>query len=232
MTTSSDLHHRAAGAAPAPVARLVSLNVGEPALLALPSGGTVSTAIGKTPVSGPLHLGELGLDGDVQADRRNHGGPDKAVCVYPLEHYPHWSEQLGRVLEPGAFGENFSTEGLLESEVCIGDVYRVGSALVQVSQPRSPCFRLAARMGDPRFPSWVQQTGWSGFYLRCLQPGEVGPGDPIALVERPEHGVTIAEANRLIYRDRDDTEATERLIAAMDATAAWGQALRRRLGRS
>jgi MOSC domain-containing protein YiiM len=125
-------------------ATLLWLNVGQPADLALPRG-TIKSAIVKTPVTATLELTERGLQGDRQADLTVHGGPDKAVCVYPVEHYPYWQNRLRIPLEPGAFGENFTTSGLVESEVCIGDIYSVANAVVQVTQPRQPCFRLGAR---------------------------------------------------------------------------------------
>jgi MOSC domain-containing protein YiiM len=203
-------------------ARLVSLNVGQPAPLAF-GGGAVASAIRKQPVSGPVRLGPTGLAGDAQADLRVHGGPDKAVCVYPTEHLPYWSERLGRRLEPAAFGENFSMAGLLEADACLGDVYRVGTALVQVSQPRQPCFKLATRQGEPAFALWVQEAGWTGYYFRCLEPGDVQIGDTLTLVERPAPGCTVAEANRLLHRDRDDRAGLERLLAV----AALSASLRR-----
>lgn len=203
-------------------ARLVSLNVGQPAPLAF-RGGAVPSAIRKQPVSGPVRLGPLGLAGDAQADLRVHGGPDKAVCVYPTEHLAHWSERLGRRLEPAAFGENFSVAGLLEAAACLGDVYRVGRALAQVSQPRQPCYKLATRQGEPAFALWVQESGWTGFYFRCLEPGEVQAGDAITLVERPAPGCTIAETNRLLHRDQHDRAGLERLLAV----AALSVSLRR-----
>ena len=203
-------------------ARIVSLNVGQPAPLAF-RGGTVASAIKKQPVAGPLRLGPLGLEGDAQANLEVHGGPDKAVCVYPTEHLPHWSERLGRRLEPAAFGENFSVAELMEADVCLGDVYRVGTALVQVSQPRQPCYKLATRNGEPRFALWVQEAGWTGFYFRCLEPGDAQAGDGITLVERPAPGSTIAEVNRVLHRDKHDRAGIERLLAV----AALAGGLRR-----
>lgn len=209
-------------------ARLESLNVGRPAPLGY-RGRQVPSGFRKEPVSRSLWLGETGLEGDAQADLENHGGPEKAVCVYPLEHYPYWEERLSRALEPAAFGENFSTEGLLEAGVCIGDVYRVGSTLVQVSQPRQPCFKLAARHGVKELALWVQETGRTGFYLRCVEPGEVRVGEKIELVERPKRGVSVAEANRVMHRDRYDVEGIERLLALPTLSASWRRTLKKRL---
>ena len=209
-------------------AQLVSLNVGQPAPLAF-RGGTVPSAIRKQPVAGPLRLGPTGLAGDAQADLRVHGGPDKAVCVYPTEHLAHWSARLGRRLAPAAFGENFSVAGLLEADACLGDVYRVGTVLVQVSQPRQPCYKLATRQGEPVFALWVQESGWTGFYFRCLEPGEVQAGDMITLVERPAPGCTVAEANRLLHRDKYDRAGLERLLAVAALSASLRRTFEERL---
>jgi MOSC domain-containing protein YiiM len=133
------------------------------------------------------------------------------------------------LLDMPSFGENFTTEGLREDEVCIGDVYRVGEALVEVSQPRQPCFKLATWNGEPRLSRWVQQSGRTGFYFRCLAEGRVEAGAAIALVERPFPWATIAEANRLMHRDKQDRAALERLLALPALSESWRQTFQRRL---
>lgn len=209
-------------------ARVASLNVGLPRALAH-GGGQVPSGIFKSPAGGALRLGETGLEGDAQADTEHHGGLDKAVCVYATEHLPYWRERLGLGLEPGAFGENFSTQGLVETEVRIGDVFRVGTAVVQVSQPRTPCFKLAARHAKKELALWVKETGFTGFYLRCLEPGEARAGDGIFLAERPEHNFTIAEANRVMHGDGGDVESIQRLLATPELSAEWKKMLKTRL---
>lgn len=207
-------------------ARLVSLNVGTPK--PLPHGEvTVASAIVKRPVTGPLRLEPEGLVGDEQADRKNHGGVDKALCVYALEHYPHWAARLGRELPHASFGENISAEGLLEHEVCIGDVYRIGTATVQVSQPRQPCFKLATRHGAPKLAIWVQESGWTGFYFRVLEPGELQAGEAVSLLDRPAHGITVSEANRAMYGG--DGEAAARMLELPELSASWRRTFERRL---
>lgn len=209
-------------------ARLEHLQVGTPK--PLPHGRTtVLSAIVKERVDNPLRLREDGLVGDVQADLKVHGGPDKAVCVYPLEHYPYWQARLGRSLPPAAFGENFTTVGLLEESVYIGDVFSVGSARVQLSQPRQPCFKLAARHEEPKLALWVQETGYTGFYLRCLESGWVSPGEAITLVERNPRSVSVAEANRVMHRGKDDVAAIERLLAIPSLSKSWRATLDKRL---
>lgn len=216
---------------------VVSLNVGRPRPLRH-ADGEVLSAIRKGPVAGALSLGPLGLSGDEQADRRSHGGVDKALCVYPREHAAWWASELGVELPPGGAGDNLSTLGLLEAEVVIGDVYRVGAPgaapgpLVQVSQPRQPCYKLAAAHGDPRIALAVEEAGVTGFYLRCLEPGELRSGDRITLVERPAHGVTVAESNRVMHRDRHDVEGLRRLLAVPELAKAWRDTLRGRLARA
>lgn len=213
-------------------ARLVSLNVGKPGSLPY-RGRTVRSAFAKSPVEGTLRLDHAGLEGDAQADLVGHGGPNRRACVYPLEHHPYWAERIGHRLGYGAFGENFSTEGLLESEVVIGDVYRVGApgpgAVVQVSQPRTPCYKLAARHGVKELAAWFAEAGITGFYLRLLEPGEVRPGDEIALLDRPAHGVTVLETNRVMYRDRHDEAGLERVLAVPELSGPWLETFEDRL---
>ncbi|MBE0609389.1 MAG: MOSC domain-containing protein [Dehalococcoidia bacterium] len=209
---------------------LLSLNTGRPAALVLPHGLTRS-AIVKAPVAGPLELTANGLESDEQADRRVHGGPDKAVCVYPFDHYRYWRDRLGRELEPGAFGENFTTSGLLETEVCIGDTYGVGDAVVQVSQPRSPCYRLAANHNRPDMVKWVVSTGYTGFYLRTLRPGTVEPGDRITLLSRSTPSVTVARTNAVTYAARPSEADVTAVLESPGLASTWREALEDRLRR-
>jgi len=175
---------------------LVSVNIGLPAPLAT-SKGDVPSGIVKMPVAGRVRVRRLGLDGDGQADLTVHGGPGKAVYVYSHDHYQLWEQELGRPdLGPGCFGENLTVEGMLETEVRIGDIYRIGSAVVQVTQPRSPCFKLAAHLGLPDFAKTFLASGRSGFYLRVLEEGDVGAGDPVELISSPPAGLNVLEDSR------------------------------------
>ncbi|MBS3966045.1 MAG: MOSC domain-containing protein [Truepera sp.] len=192
-------------------------------------GQTVLSAFIKKPVRGPVFLSENGLSGDEQADLKAHGGPDKAVCVYPGEHLPYWQVRLGRNLPPAPFGENFTTFGLLEQTVHIGDIFRVGSARVQVSQPRQPCFKLSASYQEPKLALWVQETGYTGFYLRCLEPGWVSPGDLITLLERDPQSVSVAEANRVMHHDKNDLAVIEQLLRGLSLSKSWRATLEKRL---
>jgi MOSC domain-containing protein YiiM len=201
-------------------ARLRSLQVGRPKPLAY-RDGQILTAFARRATSGPVALGAEGLAGDEVADKVNHGGPDKAVCAYPAEHYPYWAERLDRELPEAAFGENFTTEGLLEHQLRIGDAFRVGGALVQVSQPRSPCYKIAARHGIKQLTAWVQQTGRTGYYFRVLEPGHVEAGAELELVDRPPHGVTVADVNRVAYEDKHDEAGIRHVLAATELTDSW-----------
>lgn len=212
-------------------ARIAQLSVGLPAPLPY-RDGVVSSGFVKMPVNGTLLLGEEGLQGDGQADRKYHGGPEKAVCVYPGEHYPYWQERLAHSLGTAAFGENFTTGGLTEEMVCIGDIFKVGKATVQVSQPRQPCFKLAARHGIPQLTLWVQETGLTGWYFRVLEPGEVHAGAQLSLVSRSGDAVTLQEANRVMHRDRQDHVAVERLLAQRGLSHSWRATFEKRLGGS
>ncbi len=162
-------------------------------------GRSVRTAIYKDPVLFRVAVGRLGLEGDSQADLRVHGGPEKAVYAYDASGYAHWREALGRELPPGQFGENLTVEGMPETEVRLDDVYRAGTALLQVASPRSPCFKLAMKMGDPQFPKAFLQSRRTGFYLRVLEEGELGAGDAITLVSRDAAAPTIEQTVRDTY---------------------------------
>lgn len=184
----------------------------------------------KEPVSGPLHLGAVNLDGDGQGDLNAHGGADKAVNVYPAEHYDHWVHQgVVAAYRPGAFGENFSIRGLLEDEVCIGDVFAVGGARVQVSQPRQPCWKLAEFLGVQDMVRRVVTAGRTGWYFRVLAPGAVAAGDRLHLQERPHPQWSLARANQVMHHARDPEQEAE-LLACPALSASWRRNLGRRLG--
>ena len=211
------------------IGRVCSLLVGRPAPLDW-QGTTVESAIVKRPVDGPVHLGFEGFVGDEQADRRVHGGPEKPVCVYPLEHFPRWKRELGVELPPGAFGENLSVAGLLEDRVCIGDTFALGEATVQVNQPRGPCYKIAARWNHKTLPDLMAKAGITGFYLRVLEEGHVRAGDELTLIDR-RSDVTVAEVTRVTYRDRRDREGLAKAVAVPELAPGWRVGLENQLGR-
>lgn len=210
--------------------QLISLNIGKIQPLG-EEGKEVPSGIFKQSVKEAVWLGKEGLAGDETADLVNHGGPDKAICVYSLEHYAFWKEYLGKSLEPGAFGENFTVLGLTEQQVSIGDIYRIGGALVQVSQPRQPCYKLARKHGAAAMPAVVERGGLTGFYFRILEEGEIAAGASFELEARSSFPFTVAEANRLKYRDRHDYEAIRALLANPALSQSWRESLTARLSK-
>jgi MOSC domain-containing protein YiiM len=174
-------------------------------------GRVVPTGIFKLPASGRVAIGREGLAGDVQADRRVHGGPDQAVYAYAREDIDWWQAQLGRELENGTFGENLTLRGVEASLALVGERWRVGGTLLEVSAPRIPCGKLAAKIGDRRFVRTFAAAGRPGAYLRVIEDGEVGAGDPVEVVSRPDHGVDVALAARAI---RGESELIPRLLDA------------------
>lgn len=207
---------------------LISINVGLPREI-IHRGREVTTGIFKAPVAGPVWLGRLNLAGDGQADLRVHGGADKAVYVYPFEHYAFWAGELGRNDFPlGQFGENFTTTGLLEDEVFIGDVFMIGEARVQVTQPRSPCFKLGIRMGDENFPARFATANRTGFYLRVLEEGMVKAGDAIDLVERAVGSMSVRDIFHLRHVGGTRAEY-ERAVRLPGLSPSWCAAFEKRL---
>jgi MOSC domain-containing protein YiiM len=209
--------------------RVLSVNVGRPREV-LWRGKPVTTGIWKDPVAGPVSLRRLNLDGDGQADLRVHGGLDKAVYAYPSEFYELWSRERPELeLGPGTFGENLTTEGLVDGDVCVGDRFRVGTAELVVTQPRLPCFKLGIRMGRDAFVTEFLERGLFGFYLAVAREGEVEAGDEIVELERDPRRFRVTEVARLYANDRDDVE-TMRLAADHDALPeSWREYFRRRV---
>jgi len=198
------------------MARLLSVNVGLPRDTAW-KGRTVHTAIWKNPVSGRRRVGRLNIDGDSQGDLAGHGGEQRAVFVYQIESYQHWQEQLKRTdLVHGQLGENFTIEGLPDNAVYIGDRFRIGTAVFEVTQPRVTCYRVGIRMNEPRMPALLTSSGRPGFYFRVLEEGEVGAGDEILKVGEADERMTVAEINALLYlpnHARDQLECALRIGA-------------------
>jgi MOSC domain-containing protein YiiM len=187
-----------AGSPPGKTGSIVSVQVGRVAPL---GPKQVASGFVKLPVMGAVAIGPLGMAGDAQADLRVHGGPEKAVYLYPVEHYTSWLRDLpehAAVLVPGGFGENLTTLGLDEDAICIGDILRAGSALLQVTQPRQPCFKLALRFSDPRLPRMMLQTGRAGWYARVLEDGFVESSSPIIVTDRPNPTWPVSRLVRLI----------------------------------
>ncbi|MFD0696037.1 MOSC domain-containing protein [Paenibacillus sp. GCM10027628] len=207
---------------------IVSVNVGLPQTI-IYQGRELVTGIYKSPISSPLHVSKVQLDGDGQADLVYHGGADKALCVYCEEHYAYWERKLDRKLSWGAFGENLTVRGLLEHDVCIGDIYQIGEAIVQVSQPRQPCHKLAKRHDVVDLAVQVQDTGLTGYYFRVLREGMIPVEPNITLVTKHDAGVTVAFANEIKYQDKANLNGVERILAVEALSASWRESFDKRL---
>jgi ferredoxin-NADP reductase/MOSC domain-containing protein YiiM/ferredoxin len=205
--------------------RLLSLNVGLPRDVSW-RGKTVHTAVWKAPVQGRRVARRLNIDGDGQGDLVGHGGEHRAVFVYQIDSYRYWQAQLGRSdFSHGQFGENFTVDGLPDGEVCIGDRYRVGSAVFEVTQPRVTCYRVGIRMNEPQMAALLVSHGRPGFYFRVLEEGEVGAGDEIVKIEAGPERVTVAEINALLYLPGHPASGLERALRIPALSAGWRTSL-------
>jgi len=211
--------------------KLISLNVALPRLTHY-KGETINTGIFKEPVSGPVHLRTLNLEGDRQADLAVHGGPFKAVYGYPSEHYEFWRHELpGMNLAWGMFGENFTTEGLLETDLHIGDRLQIGDARIVVRQPRLPCYKLAAKFHRTDIIARFLRSGRSGFYFSVEQEETVTAGDSFEFLSRDPQGITIAEMNHVYAEDIYNQTLLDKAIATPALPEDWRQFLSKRLER-
>lgn len=192
----------------------------------------VPSGIRKSPVRGAVAVGVDGLAGDEQGDRRNHGGRDKAVHAYPLSHHADWIADLPALagqFEPGAFGENLVAQGVVEADLCLGDLWRLGGTLLEVSQSRQPCWRLNLRFGLPDMARRVQATGRCGWYFRVLEPGEIEAGQTARLVDRPHPDWDLARVGDLLYRECLDRDALAAFAALAGLPERWREMAARRL---
>jgi MOSC domain-containing protein YiiM len=194
-----------------------SVNVGTPREISW-RGQTVRTAIWKDPVPGRVGVRGTSVDGDEQGNPEVHGGYDQAVYAYAAEDYEWWEAQLGRELGPGTFGENLTVRGVDVSGAVVGERWRAGDVLLEVSAPRTPCYKLGNRMGDQRFLRRFAAAGRPGAYLRILAEGELAAGDPVEVVHRPGHGLTVAEVSRIYHHDH---AAAGRLLGVPELSGGW-----------
>ncbi len=196
---------------------LVSVTVGRPRTV--PWGGaTVTTSIWKHPVAGPVPVRGVNLDGDDQADRSVHGGPDKAIYAYGVDDYRFWSAELSRDVGAGSFGENLTIDGLDVSGALVGERWQIGTAIFEVSQPRVPCYKLGIRMEDPTFPRRFAAAERPGAYLRIVREGTVGASDDVSVIYRPRHGLTAALVARAYHADRT---LVPRLLEVPELSSSW-----------
>lgn len=190
------------------------IQVGQP-IITYANGKEIKTAINKRRIHEPVYLSQVNFEGDGQGDLVHHGGYDKAVCVFPYDHYAHFEQFLGVSLQEAAFGENVTVRQLVEKNVRIGDVFQLGEALVEVSQPRQPCVKLSLKHGNMKLVKEVQKTGYTGFYLRVLKEGMVPPDAALVLIEKASHQITVHEVNEVKYRQT----SPERLKAVLEVDA-------------
>ncbi len=207
--------------------RIVSVNVGTPRAVDY-RGRHVTSSIWKLPVSGPVAFVGVNLEGDNQADRTVHGGPDKAVYAYALEDIRFWEDELGRALEPGTFGENLTTSGIDWSRALIGQRLRVGTGTFEVSQPRVPCWKLGMKMEDPAFPKRFTHAQRPGAYLRIIEEGSLAAEDALGALEPPRHGVSVGDVFRIFSRDRGEAE---RLLSVPELSQDWKEWARGQIAR-
>jgi len=201
--------------------KIISLNVGQPRFV-LRNGEPVSTSIFKEPLAGRVIMRTLNLDGDRQADLSVHGGPSKAVYVYPAEHYDFWKREFPEMDLPwGMFGENFTTKGLLETETNIGDKFRIGAAEVMVTEPRMPCYKLGIRFARTDIIKRFLQSECTGFYPAVLKEGEVGTGDEFEPLAREAHDVRVSDVTRLYTREKRNAALLRRAIEVEALPESW-----------
>jgi len=198
-------------------ARVLSVNVGRVREFDY-NGRPAKSAIWKSPVGGRIAARGVNLEGDDQADRKAHGGPDKSVYAYAIEDMRWWEEELGRSLQYGEFGENLTTEGIAVNDALVGERWEIGTAVLEVSEPRIPCWRLGVRMNDQMFPRRFTEALRPGTYLRIVVEGAVAAGDEIRIVERLDHALTVRDIFRIYTRDRDEVE---RLLAVPRISESW-----------
>jgi|ERR1043166_5220545 MOSC domain-containing protein YiiM len=209
--------------------KLISLNVGRPRLVQV-NGEPVSTGIFKAPVQGPVMLRTLNLDGDRQADLKVHGGISKAVYGYPFEHYEFWERELPEMDLPyGMFGENFTTEGMREDDLNIGDRFRVGGAELMVTQPRMPCYKLGIKFGRSDIIKRFLQSRRTGFYFAVLREGKVEAGDTIELLSRDPNNVTVADITRLYAFEKNDSNTMRRAMNVEALPQSWREYFQQRI---
>jgi MOSC domain-containing protein YiiM len=189
----------------------------------------IRSAIGKTPLRGSVMIGELGVEGDEQVHRSVHGGTERALCIYPMEHLDGWAAAWERELPPGSFGENLTTLGVTEETVHIGDRFRFGSVLFEVSQPREPCTNLAGRLDQERLPRWIQANRRTGWYARVIEPGAAAAGMPLVLEQPDPRRLSVAAAYAIRLDKPGSRDEIRRLLAVPGLSSGWRLSLSKRL---
>lgn len=209
--------------------KVLSIHVGKPREVQY-QGKTVATGIFKEKVNGPVRVNRLNLEGDQQADLSVHGGPDKAVYAYPAEHYSYWkTARPDLVFEPGIFGENLSVHGLNEDEACIGDRFKIGTAIFGITSPRMPCFKLGIKMKDPKFIKHFMQAQRTGFYFKVVQEGVVKSENPIEKIKSDPQQLTVNEIVRLYTTDKENQALLQKAVNTSSLPQDWRDFFAKRL---
>ena len=208
---------------------IASINTGTPREVTYADDRKLKTSFERHPVKEKIFLDLMGFEGDQVADPVNHGGWDKAVCGYPANHYPFWEKELSRELTFPAFGENLTLDGLTEDQIHIGDIFRIGEAEVQCSQPRQPCHKLTKILGFPKLASRIQTLGYCGYYFRVLKQGWLQVGMAVERIHSDKEKISVRDAHYLMYRDKTRYEAIEKLIAHPALSESWKHLFSKRL---
>ncbi len=210
---------------------LNSINIGKSAEVPYDGNKTFRSSILKKPVNGKIFVDALGLDGDSVTNKSVHGGVDKAICLYCEDHFPYWENRVQQNINPGAFGENFTIKGITEEGLQIGDSIQIGDVELQISQPRQPCQNLVKKFGVPKLAQMITATGFSGFYCRVIQPGWIESGMTCSINETTGEKVTLSEANRIFYKDKENIEAIKKLLSIEALSDSWQGYLKERLNK-
>jgi MOSC domain-containing protein YiiM len=208
---------------------IASISIGTPHEIVYAEDRKLKTSFQRSPAKGKIFLDLMGFEGDQVADPLNHGGRDKAVCGYPAKHYSIWEEELSREMMFPSFGENLTIDGLTEDQIHIGDIFKIGEAEVQCTQPRQPCHKLTKILGFPKLASRIQTLGYCGYYFRVLKQGWLQTGMTMERIHSDEKKISVMEAHYLMYRDKTKHEAIEKLIAHPAISESWRNSLSKRL---
>ena len=208
--------------------KIVAINIGSLNELNY-NGKPEMTGLYKQPSIRPVFLTKTGFIGDQQADLKHHGGMDKAVCVYSVEHYTYWQTIFPKELPPAAFGENLTVQNMLETEIHLGDIFQIGEAVVQVTQPRQPCYKLIWRYHMKELPVYMQNRGYTGYYFRVLQEGQVALQDEIVCLVYDTHQISIQFANQIMHHDTKNMEGIKKILAVDALSDSWRTTLTKRL---
>ncbi|MCP1224215.1 MOSC domain-containing protein [Sebaldella sp. S0638] len=198
--------------------KLMSVNIGKEKTYDF-DGFIIKSGLEKSPVFDNVFIHKLGVTGDEQAEKVVHGGVDKAVCLYPFEHYEYWENTLNRKMPENSFGENLTVQGMTEKDVCIGDIFQIGEVVLQITQPRQPCYKLTYIHNVPKMSFLSQDSGFTGYYARVLKEGNLNVNDKITLIEKSPHNISVEFTNQILHNDNKNTEAIKKILEVKEIAA-------------